>query len=85
MDDKKTQARKDFIRIAERRVGNTLNLIRLIGNLSNTTNYSYTERDVDKIFNTIEAELADCRKRFNAKQKTKPKFTLEIDDLSNLD
>ncbi|MES2985461.1 MAG: hypothetical protein V4735_09775 [Pseudomonadota bacterium] len=75
--------RKNFVRLAEKRVTKALNTIRLIGNLSNTSNYYYTARDVEKIFATLAAEIEECKKKFEAKQKTKPTFSLD-DDGSDL-
>ena len=43
--------RDNFIRLAENRTNKLLDMIRLLGNLSNTSNYSYTNEDVEKIFN----------------------------------
>jgi ABC-type Fe3+-hydroxamate transport system substrate-binding protein len=69
--------RQSFIRLATRRVNNTLKYIRLIGNLSNTSNYQYTDEDVQKIFSTLQRELDDCRERFEKRKKIRPNFTLE--------
>jgi hypothetical protein len=63
--------REKFIRLAEKRVGNTLNSIRLLGNLSNKSNYTYSDEDVDKIFSAIAKELKDCKKKFNQYSKDK--------------
>ncbi len=83
MDDiSRDKDRKDFVRLAEKRVLKTLNCIRLIGNLSNKSNYYYTERDVEKIFTTLNAEIEECKKKFEAKQKAKPIFTLEDDGMT---
>lgn len=57
--------REKFMRLAEKRVNNAIKNIRLIGNLSNRSNYSYTGQDVDKIFKALEKELKHARSRFN--------------------
>ena len=40
-------------------------MIRLLGNLSNTSNYSYTKEQVEKIFGAIEKELATAKRKFD--------------------
>lgn len=57
-------SRDKFVRLAEARVNSLIKTIRLLGNLSNRSNYSYGQRDVDKIFRSIEKELKDAKARF---------------------
>jgi hypothetical protein len=76
-DDRREEDRKNFVRLANRRVNNVLKYIRLVGNLSNTSNYFYMEEDVQKIFSVLQAELDDCRQKFDKKKKEKTSFTLE--------
>ena len=57
-------SREKFVRLTEARVNNLIKTIRLVGNLSNRSNYSYTNKDVDKIFRSIEKELREARARF---------------------
>ena len=59
-------ARERFIHLAEKRVNSAIKVIRLIGNLSNKSNYSYTEKDVDKIFKALEKEIKNAKSRFEA-------------------
>lgn len=59
-------SRDKFVRLAEARVNNLIRNIRLVGNLSNRSNYTYSQQDVDKIFRTIEKELKDARARFKS-------------------
>jgi len=54
-----------FVELAERRVSRVLRDLRLVGNLGNKNNYSYTNDDVRKIFSAIEGELRTTRKRFD--------------------
>jgi hypothetical protein len=53
-----------FERLAEKRVTQVLRKLRLIGNLGNRHNYSYTEVHVKQIFDVLEAELRQTRARF---------------------
>ena len=68
-----------FVRLATKRVNNTIKNIRLVGNLSNKSNYEYTEKDVDKIFKALQDELSACRKRFSIASagNSADAFTLE--------
>ena len=64
------QAKKDrFHRVAERRINNLLNTLRLIGNTANTNLYSYTDDEVIKLFNTIEKRLIEIRGKFKQSKK----------------
>lgn len=49
--------RERFVRLAEARTNKTIDMIRLLGNLSNKNNYDYTEEDVTKIFAALEKEI----------------------------
>lgn len=44
--------------------------IRLLGNLSNRSNYMYTEKDVEKIFRSVDKELRDARARFRTGERS---------------
>ena len=54
-----------FIRLAEARTNKILKMIELLGNLSNTSSYEYTEEEVNQIFDTIQNELNISRNRFS--------------------
>jgi hypothetical protein len=54
-----------FRRLAKQRGERILKDMRLLGNLSNTNNYSYTEDEVKKIFATLDDELKYARSRFH--------------------
>lgn len=72
--DKKAE---NFIRLAENRTNKTIDMMRLIGNLANTSNYSYTEEQVEMIFQTLETELAVQKEKFDKKEEhNKSKFRL---------
>lgn len=67
--------RDKFVRLAENRTNKALEMIRLLGNLSNTSVYDYTQKDVDKIFKVLETEIAEAKKQFQ-KIGGGDKFTL---------
>ena len=56
--------RDKFVELAQKRVSRVVKDIRLIGNLSNRTNYSYTDDDVKKIVSTLKSEISRLQKRF---------------------
>ncbi len=65
MADSKNRER--FVDLAEKRVSRTLKDIKLIGNLSNRTNYSYTDQDVKKIMQALNKAVTEMKARFDAK------------------
>lgn len=60
--------REKFVRLATARVNKAMKAIKVIGNLSNRSNYSYTKEDVEKIFRTLNAEMKVCRQRFESER-----------------
>lgn len=70
--------REKFVRLANARVNRAIKDIQLVGNLSNRSNYQYTERDVELIFKTLNDELKACRSKFSAGAAGgAPSFSLE--------
>jgi len=70
--------REKFVRLANKRVNNAIKAIELIGNLSNRSNYDYTQEDAERILLVLSKELKVCRDRFlNAGRKREKKFSLE--------
>jgi hypothetical protein len=71
--------RAKFVELAGKRVSRGLHAIRLIGNLSNRSNYDYTDEDVQKIIRALQDELNACKKRFDlaSKKSNKALFTLD--------
>jgi len=61
------KSRTKFVELAEKRVSRAIKDIRLIGNLSNRSNYSYTEDDVRKITKALRDEVEALKARFDAK------------------
>lgn len=71
--------REKFVRLAEARTNKIIDMIQLLGNCSNSNAYDYTQQDVDKIFNAIEFEVREAKKKFNTKADSKKgnRFTLD--------
>lgn len=77
MDVNETK-RERFIRVAEARTNKIINMMKLLGNCSNKSNYEYTDDDVYKIFTVIERETKNARIKFNgATPRKEDRFTLE--------
>ena len=68
--------REKFLRLANARTNKILEMISLLGNLGNTSNYEYTNDDVEKIFKAIEHELKDTKKKFTTNIYKTKKFNL---------
>ena len=59
-----TKNRDRFIVLAENRVNRAIKDIQLIGNLSNRSNYSYTDEEAEKIIRTLEAQIKELKVLF---------------------
>jgi len=68
--------RDKFVRLAEARTNKIIDMIRLLGNCSNKSNYDYTDADVQKIFSTIEKELKNAKMKFSMSEVDEDKFRL---------
>lgn len=75
---KEETKREKFVRIAEARTNKIINMIQLLGNCSNQSIYEYSSKDVNKIFNAIQAELDEAKKRYSKQDSQKgSKFKLD--------
>jgi len=60
-----------FRRVASRRTNEILSRIRILGNCSNKSAYSYTEEDIQRIFSAIEKKLRISKAKFHNTKKDK--------------
>ena len=67
MDNNRSREKKEerFKRIATRRTQKILNYVRLLGNCSNRTAYSYKSEDIAKIFSAVDRELQRVKVLFS--------------------
>jgi hypothetical protein len=72
--------RKKFVKVAEFRVNRVLGYFRLIGNLSNKNNYSYTDDDVWKIRTALQNKLDETMELLEDRVQRTETFKLEVDD-----
>ena len=79
MKDTIQESKRDkFKRLAEARTNRIIDTLQLLGNCSNTSAYEYTPEDIDQIFQAIELEVRECKKRFSKDSKKKgSKFSLK--------
>ena len=73
----KENSREKFTRIAERRTNAVLKQIRLIGQLSNTNNYSYTLEQVDLMFRAIKHDLRISQEKFSSRDSNNNGFKFD--------
>jgi len=59
--------KKKFVNLAEKRVNKAIKAVNLVGNLSNRSNYSYTEQDVRKIYAALKKAVDEMKVRFDSK------------------
>lgn len=59
--------RKKFVELAEKRVNRALKDIKLIGNLSNRSNYSYEAKDARAIITALNKAVNEVKARFDRK------------------
>lgn len=59
--------RAKFVQLAEARVTRAIKDIKLIGNLSNRSNYVYTDEDARKIVAALKKAVDETKARFEAK------------------
>ena len=59
--------RKKFIELAEKRVNRAIKDIKLIGNLSNRSNYSYTDKDAKAIYTVLKKAVDEVKASFDRK------------------
>jgi hypothetical protein len=60
-----------FTRLAEARVNNVLRSIRILGNLSNTSNYWYDDQQVQRIFDEVRDQLQVVEQKFRIGSRRK--------------
>lgn len=78
MESSKTSSNRDkFISLAEKRTGKALQAIAVIGNLSNKSNYSYTDDDVRKIKKALINQVNEMIAKFATKDGRSTTFSLK--------
>lgn len=73
----KESKRERFVRVAESRTNKIVDMLRLLGNCANSSNYEYNDEDVRQIFAAIEKEIKAAKSAFLGVEMKKEKFTLK--------
>ena len=68
--------REKFVRLAEARTNKIIDMLRLLGNCANKSNYDYSDADVQKIFIAIEKELKSAKMKFAVGDTEEDRFKL---------
>jgi len=69
--------RERFIKIAEARTNKILDMLRLLANCSNKSNYDYSEEDIKQIFAVIDKEIKETKNAFLGLNSKHDKFSLK--------
>lgn len=69
--------RERFVRIAENRTNKIIDMLRLLGNCSNKSNYDYDEDDIKQIFGAIEKETKNAKNAFLGLESKEERFYLK--------
>ena len=69
--------RERFVKIAENRTNKIIDMLRLLANCSNKSNYEYDDEDVKQIFSAIEKELKVTKNAFLGIESKEERFALK--------
>lgn len=72
-----SKRRERFLRVGERRINNALKAIKLVGNLSDKSNYEYEKSDVNQIERALKDELVQALSRFSSNKRAKQNFNFK--------
>jgi hypothetical protein len=73
-----SSARENFVRLAETRTRRLLKDLELLGNLSNRSNYTYSEDDVKVIFRAVAKKMSETELRFKVNLQLERKSDFEL-------
>lgn len=76
MQTKEQTRDQRFKRLAEQRVNAILDKLRLLGQLSNRSNYEYTDAEIEAIFKAIQKDINATKAKFREGTKGRRRFTL---------
>ena len=75
MRDKSETREQRFKRLAEQRVNVVLDKLRILGQLSNKSNYDYTAPQVDAMFKAIQKDLDGTKAKFKEASRPRKRFS----------
>jgi len=65
MDKNQEQKKERFKRLATQRTNIILKRLKVLGNCSNRSAYTYTEEEINKIFSEIERRVRETKAKFH--------------------
>lgn len=74
----KTEKRKRFKRLAEKRTNRVLERLDILSNCANRSNYKYTEKEVNKIFREINKKVKNVKTQFKVSKGKDDKDKFEL-------
>lgn len=69
--------RDRFVRIVENRTNKILDMLRLLANCANKSNYEYDDDDIKQIFAAIEKEVKSTKNAFLGIDSKEERFSLK--------
>lgn len=69
--------RERFVRIVEARTNKILDMLRLLANCANKSNYEYDEEDIKQIFAAIDKEVKATKNAFLGLESKEERFSLK--------
>ncbi len=72
-------SKEKFKTLANARVNKVIKLMRLIGNLSNKSHYSYTPKQADQIVKALQSEIALIKSKFSNPKGGRDQKEFEIE------
>lgn len=72
--------RDRFVRIVEARTNKILDMLRLLANCANKSNYEYNEEDIKQIFAAIDKEVKATKNAFLGLESKEERFSLKNKD-----
>ena len=73
----RNEDREKFKNLAQKRVNRAIKDLSLIGNLANKSNYSYSQKDADKIVEALKTAVNDVKNKFSGRGDEREPFTLD--------
>lgn len=73
----KESKRERFVRLAEARTNKIMDMLRLLGNCANKSNYDYDEEDIKQIFAAIDKEVKAAKNAFMGLESKEERFILK--------
>lgn len=73
----KESKRDRFVRLAEARTNKIMDMLRLLGNCANKSNYDYDEEDIKQIFAAIDKEIKAAKNAFMGLESKEERFILK--------